>query len=97
MSELELKLGEKDSEVVQLNSEIKSLKDQLSEVDTSLKNQIISFESNLNKERALVKNLRQQVRSVFLCCNLTQNVSVNLQQYFLKYVSHNSKALVNFI
>ena len=56
-----MSLGGKDSEIVRLSSEVQSLRNQLSEMETSLKNMLANLESDLNKERTLVKSLRQQV------------------------------------
>ncbi|XP_035218356.1 putative leucine-rich repeat-containing protein DDB_G0290503 isoform X2 [Stegodyphus dumicola] len=61
VSELELKIAERDSQVVELNCKIEELNTQISDLESSSKNQILSLESDLNKEKAVVKSLRQQV------------------------------------
>ncbi|XP_054711245.1 golgin subfamily A member 3-like [Uloborus diversus] len=59
--ELEVLLREKDSQIVQTNCRAQELIRQLEELDSNFKNHVASLESDLNKEKNLVKSLRQQV------------------------------------
>ncbi|XP_015916504.1 golgin subfamily A member 3 isoform X2 [Parasteatoda tepidariorum] len=61
MTEVEQKLSEKESSVVQLTCSVEDLRRQLSEMEENTKNQIFTLESDLKKEKAWVKDLRNQV------------------------------------
>ncbi|XP_055940681.1 golgin subfamily A member 3-like [Argiope bruennichi] len=61
LAEMETKLSEKDAYAAQLSCLVDELKGQLADLDSNSKLQISNFETDLNKEKALVKSLRQQI------------------------------------
>ncbi|GFS58879.1 hypothetical protein TNIN_387911 [Trichonephila inaurata madagascariensis] len=61
MTEMETKLSEKDSETAQLTCLADDLKRQLADLEVNTKVQVSNLETDLNKEKAVVKNLRQQI------------------------------------
>ncbi|GIY84749.1 golgin subfamily A member 3 [Caerostris extrusa] len=61
MIEMEANLTEKDSQTAQLTCLVNELKRQFAELDANSKVQLSNLETDLNKERAIVKSLRKQV------------------------------------
>lgn len=61
MLEMETKLSEKDSETAQLTCLVDGLKRQLVDFEANSKVQVSNLETDLNKEKAVVKNLREQI------------------------------------
>ncbi|GFT93344.1 golgin subfamily A member 3, partial [Nephila pilipes] len=61
MAEIEAKLSERDSQTAQLTCLVDDLKRQLADLDANSKVRVSNLETDLNKEKAVVKNLRQQV------------------------------------
>lgn len=65
-AELEAKLTERDANFVQLTCLIEDLKGQLADLDANTKIKISSLELDLDKERTVVKTLRQQVKCIVI-------------------------------
>ncbi|CAL1274552.1 unnamed protein product [Larinioides sclopetarius] len=61
LAEMETKLSEKDAHAVQLTCLVDKFKGQLADLDTNSKLQVSSLETDLNKEKTLIKSLRQQI------------------------------------
>lgn len=65
---METKLSEKDAYAAQLSCLVTELKGQLVDLDTNSKLHTSNLETDLSKEKALVKSLRQQVTINYYRC-----------------------------